>query len=711
MVKIFSKLSVRNQVVSLLSVVTLLMIAYSSVIVYGQWSSYIENKNLANIIEFSVESSSLVHELQKERGMTAGFVKSGGRKFTTELAEQRNSSDKKLEMLLAFIEAFDIQKSSDDFKNTLGEVSEILRQIPDIRSQVSSLSIEPKGAIDFYTDVNSKLLDAIGHTQRQSKDSDILLQLSSYLSFLQGKERAGLERAVGAGGFAIGFSTQDIAKLNELITIQDIYFNVFKASSLQEHSDFFQSSLNNEAVKEVERMRSIARASVVTGSLDGVEANYWFKTLTKKINILKSIEDKLSKDLSDSVTKKAADAFKLLLWISGITILILTAVIYLAIIFTSGISTCFAALKNSLLRGAAGDFTTRVVGIKSEGEMKEVQVLANSFMDQADTFIREVTASMTAVSKGEYYRLMLVAGFQGIFLQSANAMNDATRVTEKKANELQEILKQLEETVKSVVHDTSTLAGNMKEASATMLSLSNDSVTKSGEVENAASTSQENTASVASATEEMSASIGEIAAQTASSSKIVSEAQCEVNNVTTTVEKFGEEVDNIGNVVELIKGIAEQINLLALNATIESARAGEAGKGFAVVASEVKNLAGQTAKATEEIAAQIESIQNGSGEIISGIRSIGETMNKVSDISNGISVAVEEQGAAMQEISCNMQSASQAADNVKNNIASIKFSLEETSSSASSVLQMTDNLSTNIVQLDEVLDQVINKKA
>ena len=207
----------------------------------------------------------------------------------------------------------------------------------------------------------------------------------------------------------------------------------------------------------------------------------------------------------------------------------------------------------------------------------------------------------------------------------------------------------------------------------------------------------------------MSASIGEISSQSTNALQIVTDAMEEIKTVSATVDAFGKEVEGISNVVGLISDIAEQTNLLALNATIEAARAGEAGKGFAVVATEVKSLAAETAKATEEISGQVGAVQSGSNDIVSGVDSISKIMEKVSEISNAISAAVEEQSAVTQEISGNMQKTSQNVDEVKGNIVSIKSALEETATSASSMSEMTENVSSNIVQLDEALDRVINK--
>ena len=483
MLKHFSKLTVRNQLLSLLGIMGLVMIVFSGIVLFERGNSYLENRTLEEIVTFSVEASAFVHESQKERGMTAAFTKSGGKKFAAELPVQRKVTNEKKESFLAYTEASNIRQISDGLTRSVDSALSAVGKMDSTRSRIDSHSIAPKDAIGFYTNLNADLLSAIASALNESKDSEILIQLFSYVNFLQGKERAGIERAVATAAFSNQFSVAIIQKLNILIAEQKTYLDVFQGLALPEQIEFFKSALNDNAVKEVDRMREVARASVATGDFGGVTAGYWFKNITQKINILKSIEDKLSENLLVSVRHAKSAAFSSLLILGGITAFSLLVVVLLARNFSTGLNACFSALKASLRRGAVGDFKSRIIHIKSEGEMREVQELANTLMDQADVFVREAASSMEAVSKEQYYRKILVKGFAGSYLVSANSMNGATSTAEVKASELQGLMKELEDTVKSVVNDTSTIAGNMKEASATMLSSSTNSVTKSDEVE------------------------------------------------------------------------------------------------------------------------------------------------------------------------------------------------------------------------------------
>jgi methyl-accepting chemotaxis protein len=214
---------------------------------------------------------------------------------------------------------------------------------------------------------------------------------------------------------------------------------------------------------------------------------------------------------------------------------------------------------------------------------------------------------------------------------------------------------------------------------------------------------------VASATEELTASIGEIGQQVAKSSTIAGDAADQAEKSNVQVEGLVAAAQKIGDVVGLIQDIAEQTNLLALNATIEAARAGDAGKGFAVVASEVKSLANQTAKATDEIRGQITTMQGATSDSVAAIRGIGKIIKEINEIATAIASAVEEQSSATQEISRNVQQASAGTQEVSANIDGVAQAAGETGRSTNEMLSASGELAQQATALTGEVERFLQR--
>jgi methyl-accepting chemotaxis protein len=252
-----------------------------------------------------------------------------------------------------------------------------------------------------------------------------------------------------------------------------------------------------------------------------------------------------------------------------------------------------------------------------------------------------------------------------------------------------------EATVGSVIEAVTSASTELQATAQSLSATAEETTQQSTAVAAASEQTAQNVQTVAAAAEELSSSIREISNQVVESTRIVGGAVTQAEDTNAKVKGLFEAAQKIGDVVTLINEIASQTNLLALNATIEAARAGEAGKGFAVVASEVKNLATQTAKATEEIAGQVKSIQDSTGSAAQAIQAITSTIGRVNEISTTIASAVEEQGAATQEISRNVQQASTGTAEVSSNIVGVTQASQQTSAGSTQVLGAATELARN----------------
>jgi methyl-accepting chemotaxis protein len=271
------------------------------------------------------------------------------------------------------------------------------------------------------------------------------------------------------------------------------------------------------------------------------------------------------------------------------------------------------------------------------------------------------------------------------------AARDA-RVQIERAKRLDGITRGFEAAIAEIVNTVSSAAGGLERSADTLTATADRSQELATTVASASEEASANVQSVASAAEELSSSVNEISRQVQTSAKIASEAVEQVSRTNARVGQLSQAAVRISDVVELINSIAGQTNLLALNATIEAARAGDSGRGFAVVASEVKALAEQTAKATDEISQQISGVQSATQESVGAIKEISETIGRLSEIASAIASAVEEQGAATQEISRNVQQAAHGTHQVSENISDVQKRAQDTGSASAQVLSSAKSL-------------------
>jgi methyl-accepting chemotaxis protein len=307
--------------------------------------------------------------------------------------------------------------------------------------------------------------------------------------------------------------------------------------------------------------------------------------------------------------------------------------------------------------------------------------------------IDNLLATVNAASTGDLTQVVTVSGEDGIGQMGTG---------------LDHLFAMLRQSIQAIGQNAQALASSSEELSAvsTQMSANADETSTQANVVSAASEQvSKNVQTVATGVEEMSASIKEIAKNATEAAKVATSAVQVAQSTNATVQKLGESSAEIGKVIKVITSIAEQTNLLALNATIEAARAGEAGKGFAVVANEVKELAKETAKATEDIGQKIEAIQTDTQGAVDAIKQIGAVIAQINDISNTIASAVEEQTATTNEIARNVAEAAKGSGEIAQNITSVAQAAASTTEGAANSQKAATELSRMAAELQQLVSQ------
>ena len=683
MMRFLNNMKIRSRIALALLLPVLGFLVFAGINVSRQYAASNELTHLQELAQIAPDISDLVHELQKERGNSAGFIASkGGAVFDERLTAQRQATNEVRAHFNEVMNAFDAASFGEAFAKRLKSARDSVGELDAKRKSVSDLSFTVPDMAKYYTGTITKLLDVVGDMAILSSEVHITDEIAAYVNLLQAKERAGIERAMGAAGFSKGaFAPAVHERFISLIAQQQAFIKGFKLFALPEQLTFYNETVKGEAVEDVERMRRIAIANPHGGDLEGIEAGYWFDRITEKIELMRRVEDRVAQDLRAMAAKYGGEAQSGFYLALSVTLVLLVVTAFLVTSTVRSITGPIGRLTGAMSSLADGDLQVEIAGTDQKAEI--------GLMASALLVFQKNAAEVERLKIEEQERQV--------------------RQEEELKEKLNQIADELNKEVKAAVSDINVQADSMKGSTTEMNGVISRLSERTATVAEGADQASGSVQTVASATEELSASISEITRQVNQSSNIAQAAAEEAERTDQTVGGLAAAAEKIGDVINMIQDIAEQTNLLALNATIEAARAGEMGKGFAVVAAEVKNLANQTAKATEEISTQIGSIRNETEGAVDAIRSISGTIKQINEISESITEAVSQQSLATQEISSSVQNTVQHMTEVSTQIADVASETDQVRGHSGSVMDNAESTSTNVERLDERMDIIMQE--
>jgi len=747
-----NELNFKKKLYLLLFLPFLMSVAFIMEEVTQNTVTYNNAKLTKNMTQLTVKISNFVHETQKERGATAGFLGSKGKKFVEELPKQRVETNKKKSDLLNFLKEYDMSTLPQEFQNDILDATKMIGDIDTIRSQVDQLSIDAKSAIGFYSSLNALLLKDIVLIGKYTKDPDLKNDITAYSSFLLAKERAGIERAVGANTYARGSFADGLKnKFITLISEQKTYLSIFKSYANDKVLSAFDKAMSDPSIQKVTNMEKIL-LNTPSGESYGVDALTWFKTITQKINQYKKVDDFQSKYILNVVDNILSHSLYSLVLSIVIGFLVLSLLAALTLKITHQIDRRFSKFQDGLSYFISyiqrKESELKPIKLEGSDEFATMAELLNKQMDSIEELIEkdkkvvlEIDEVMKEVSKGFFdSSIKSSAGTQEVEKLKEN-INKMIADTKKKFNHLTLILSkysdkefdyQLDEQKKEelngdfgkVLNSINSLGENISELFSIIYKTGdklNNNIHALTDYYNQLNDSVSVQYSELNNTNTVLKEAGNITEKTMDSIKEISGISEDLTDTSknglnltvktkTATQEISEKINAIAEAIEIIDQISFQTNILSLNAAVEAATAGDAGKGFAVVAQEVRNLATKSADAAKDIKALVEVATNKAiegmdivNEMAVGYKELQNKINKAKDVVEKVNSMSDEQSKGFEKVDSSIKKLDDTSKKGKEVSDSIKSLIDDISSFSDKLLGVASSAKFNKKEVKEEL--------
>lgn len=686
-------LNIRKKLMALLLFPLLFLLLLIFIQLRTLYKDYVQASKVSKLVYVINDISNLVHETQVERGMSSGFLGSGGILYKEELKLQRTKSDKAYMIFKNRILDLKLENYNLSLKEESNEVLKEFDELNNIRSKVDTLIVSAPEIVGFYNEINDKTLRLIEPISFLAPNSDIFNSTKAYLLFLLSKERTGIERATLNNAFSANkFNPGMFLIFSSLITEQELFMKEFNYYSSEDKINYISSKMKESSISEVNKMRAIAIEKYDIGNFN-IDPQYWFNTITKKINIMKEIEDYLISDLIERVEKHKKYSIQVFVVEFSIFLIVSLITLILGLIIVSKIVHSIREVSDKSENLSVGDLTV-VLNTRSNDELGKMNEKLNVFITSLKTMIDEIkrkTFDIASNSKEVSEQMSMISLGSIEQMKIKNKLEHGMHFIKDKT---QDVLDNVREQVAS----TEEIASSIVEVSQTITSIFKNTETTL-KLSTTASTYAE-------------------------------EGYIFTEKTLFEMNKLENDVKMIDEKLKVLQQIAEQTNLLALNASIEAARAGDAGRGFTVVADEVKKLSITSKAFTEDIlelnedlkrnlksSSQVsiltkekmkelkEKVLESNKEVIDISKSIGELESSI----NEIEIGTQHLATASSEIEGRTIEQSDVIDELDKNLQQLAIIVDANNHSTEDTKQVSYELTKISDALKKLVDVFITK--